>query len=127
MNKFKDINSLSEQVIKAAIEVHQIIGPGMLESVYQECLSHELKLRGIPFERQKELTIEYKDAMLDGGYRLDFVVADKLIVELKSSNNLEPGYETKLLTYLWLTGLKEGLLINFNVPILKDGIKRVEN
>ena len=127
MNKFKDINSLSEQVIKAAIEVHQIIGPGMLESVYQECLSHELKLRGIPFERQKELTIEYKDAMLDGGYRLDFVVADKLIVELKSSNNLEPGYETKLLTYLWLTGLKEGLLINFNVPILKDGIRRVEN
>ena len=127
MNKFKDINSLSEQVIKAAIEVHQIIGPGMLESVYQECLSHELELRDISFERQKELTIEYKDARLDGGYRLDFVVADKLIVELKSSNNLEPGYETKLLTYLWLTGLKEGLLINFNVPILKDGIKRVEN
>ena len=127
MNEFKDIDNLCEHVIKAAIEVHQIIGPGMLESVYQECLSHELKLRGIPFERQKELTIEYKDATLDGGYRLDFVVADKLIVELKSSNNLEPGYETKLLTYLWLTGLKEGLLINFNVPILKDGITRVEN
>ena len=127
MNEFKDIDNLCEHVIKAAIEVHQIIGPGMLESVYQECLSHELKLRGIPFERQKELTIEYKDATLDGGYRLDFVVADKLIVELKSSNNLEPGYETKLLTYLWLTGLKEGLLINFNVPILKDGITRVDN
>ena len=127
MNEFKDIENLCEHVIKAAIEVHQIIGPGMLESVYQECLSHELKLRGIPFERQKELTIEYKDATLDGGYRLDFVVADKLIVELKSSNNLEPGYETKLLTYLWLTGLKEGLLINFNVPILKDGITRVDN
>ena len=99
----------------------------MLESVYQECLSHELELRDIPFERQKELTIEYKDATLDGGYRLDFVVADKLIVELNSSNNLEPEHETKLLTYLWLTGLKEGLLINFNVPILKDGITRVEN
>ncbi len=127
MNEFKDIDNLCEHVIKAAIEVHQIIGPGMLESVYQECLSHELKLRGIPFERQKELTIEYKDATLDGGYRLDFVVADKLIVELKSSNNLEPGDETKLLTYLWLTGLKEGLLINFNVPILKDGITRVDN
>ncbi len=127
MNEFKDIDNLCEHVIKAAIEVHQIIGPGMLESVYQECLSHELKLRGIPFERQKELTIEYKDATLDGGYRLDFVVADKLIVELKSSNNLEPEHETKLLTYLWLTGLKEGLLINFNVPILKDGITRVEN
>jgi GxxExxY protein len=89
--------------------------------------SHELELRGIPFERQKELTIEYKGAKLDGGYRLDFVVADQLIVELKSRNNLEPEHETKLLTYLWLTGHKQGLLINFNVPILKDGIKRVEN
>ena len=127
MNEFKDIDNVSEHVIKAATEVHQIMGPGMLESVYQECLSHELELREIPFERQKELTIEYKDATLDGGYRLDFVVADKLIVELKSSNDLEPEHETKLLTYLWLTGLKEGLLINFNVPILKDGITRVEN
>ena len=127
MNEFKDIDNLSEHIIKAATEVHQIIGPGMLESVYQECLSHELELRDISFERQKELTIEYKDATLDGGYRLDFVVADKLIVELKSSNKLEPEHETKLLTYLWLTGLKEGLLINFNVPILKDGITRVEN
>ena len=127
MNEFKDIVNLSEHVIKAATEVHQIIGPGMLESVYQECLGHELELREIPFERQKELTIEYKDATLDGGYRLDFVVAEKLIVQLKSSNNLEPEHETKLLTYLWLTGLKEGLLINFNVPILKDGITRVEN
>ena len=127
MNEFKDITALSEQVIKAAIEVHQIIGPGMLESVYQECLSHELKLRGIPFERQKELTIEYKGARLDGGYRLDFVVADHLIVELKSGNNQGPHQETRLLTYLLLTGLKEALLINFNVPILKDGITRVEN
>jgi GxxExxY protein len=127
MNEFKDIENLSEHVIKAATEVHQIIGPGMLESVYQECLSHELELREIPFEREKELTIEYKDATIDGGHRLDFVVADKLIVELSSNNNLEPGHETKLLTYLFLTGLKEGLLINFNVPILKDGITRVEN
>jgi GxxExxY protein len=127
MNEFKDITSLSGPVIKAATEVHQIIGPGMMESVYQECLSHELQLRGIPFERHKELTIEYKDATLDGGYRLDFVVADQLIVELKSKNDLEPEHATKLLTYLFLTGLKEGLLINFNVPILKDGITRVEN
>jgi GxxExxY protein len=126
MNEFEDITKLSEQVIKAATEVHQIIGPGMMESVYQECLNHELKLRGLPFERQKELTIEYKDVTLDGGYRLDFVVADILIVELKSGNNLEPEHETKMLTYLLLTGLKEGLLINFNVPILKDGITRVD-
>jgi len=127
MNEFKDITNLSEQVIKAATEVHQIIGPGMLECVYQECLSHELMLRGIPFERQKELTIEYKGARFDGGYRLDFVVADQLIVELESGNNLKPAQATRLLTYLLLTGLKEGLLINFNVPILKDGITRVEN
>ena len=127
MNEFKDIADLSEQVIKAATEVHQIIGPGMLESLYQECLSHELMLRGIPFERQKELTIEYKGARFDGGYHLDFVVADKLIVELESGNNLKPAQATRLLTYLLLTGLKEGLLINFNVPILKDGITRVES
>ena len=127
MNEFKDIENLSEQVIKAATEVHQIIGPGMIESVYQDCLSHELKLRKIPFERQKELTIEYKDATIDGGHRLDFVVADKLIVELNSENNQEPEHETKMLTYLLLTGHKEGLLINFNVPILKDGITRIEN
>ena len=95
MNEFKDISNLSEQVIKAATEVHQIIGPGMMESVYQECLSHELQLRKIPFERQKELTIEYKDATLDGGYRLDFVVANQLIVELKSGNDLEPEHATK--------------------------------
>jgi GxxExxY protein len=112
MNEFKDITELSDQVIKAATEVHQIIGPGMMESVYQECLSHELNLRDIPFERQKELTIEYKDATLDGGYRLDFVVADQLIVELKSGYDLKPDHATKLLTYLFLTGLKEGLLIN---------------
>ena len=127
LNEFRDMDNLAEHVIKAATEVHQIIGPGMLESVYQECLSHELKLRGIPFERQKELTIEYKGARLDGGYRLDFMVAGKLIVELESDDNHGPQLETRLLTYLLLTGLKEGLLINFNVPILKDGIRRVEN
>ena len=127
MNESKRIENLCDEVIKAATEVHQIIGPGMLESVYQECLSHELELREIPFEREKELTIEYKGAVLGGGYHLDFVVADKLIVELKSNNKLETEQETKLLTYLWLTGLNEGLLINFNVPILKDGIRHIEN
>jgi len=126
VNENKHIDNISEQVIKAATEVHQIIGPGMMQSVYQECLSHELGLRDIPFKRQEELTIEYKGARLDGGHRLDFVVADKLIVELKSGNILKPEHETKMLTYLWLTGLPEGLLINFNVPILKDGIRRVE-
>ena len=120
-------NNLTDQVTRAAIEVHQIMGPGLMESVYQQCMCYELELRGIPFERQKELTIEYKGALLDCGYRLDFVVAEKLIVELQSRDNGEIDHETKLMTYLWLTGLKEGLLINFNVPILKDGIIRLEN
>ena len=127
MNELKNIDKLSDQVVKAAVEVHQIIGPGMMASVYQECLSHELNLRGIPFERHQQLTIEYKDTTVAGGYQLDFVVADNLIVEVTASNQQEPAYETKLRTYLLLTGLKEGLLINFNVPILKDGITRVEN
>jgi GxxExxY protein len=127
MNELKNIDKLSVHVVKAAVEVHQIIGPGMMESVYQECLSHELNLRGISFERHKKLTIDYKGATVDGGYLLDFVVADNLIVEVEASNNLEPAHETRLLTYLWLTGFTEGLLINFNVPIIKDGIIRVEN
>jgi GxxExxY protein len=127
MNDYKNINDLTGAVIKAATEVHQIIGPGMMKSVYQECLSHELGLRGIPFETQKKLPIEYKGTTLDSGFRLDFVVADKLIIELRSENGLQPAHETRLLTYLYLTGTEAGLLINFNVPILKDGIKEVKN
>jgi len=127
MPEYNDINDLTGAVIKAATEVHQIIGPGMMKSVYQECLSHELGLRGIPFEKQKELPIEYKGTRLDSGFRLDFVVADKLIIELRSENGLQPADETRLLTYLYLTGTEAGLLINFNVPILKDGIKEIKN
>jgi len=120
-----DINKLTRDVIGAAIEVHKILGPGLLESAYEECLCHELKLRNISYERQKELPIEYKGIKLDCGYRLDIVVASKLILELKSCNNLEPIHKAQLLTYLKLTGIKIGLLINFNVPILKQGIKRI--
>jgi GxxExxY protein len=127
MNDYENINGLTGAVIKAATEVHQIIGPGMMKSVYQECLSHELGLRSIPFEKQKKLPIEYKGSTLDSGFRLDFVVADKLIIELRSENGLQPADETRLLTYLYLTGTEAGLLINFNVPILKDGIKEVRN
>ena len=127
MPEYNDINDLTGAVIKAATEVHQIIGPGMMKLVYQECLSHELGLRGIPFEKQKKLPIEYKGTTLDSGFRLDFVVADKLIIELRSENGLQPADETRLLTYLFLTGTEAGLLINFNVPILKDGIKEVKN
>lgn len=118
-------NELSGKVIGAAIEVHKILGPGLLESAYEECLCHELELRAIPFERQKELPLEYKGVALDCGYRLDLVVANKLILELKACEALEPIHEAQLLTYLKLTGIKLGLLINFNVPVLKEGIKRL--
>ena len=120
-----DINKLTGDVIGAGIEVHKILGPGLLESTYEECLCHELDLRKIPYERQKELPIEYKGVALDCGYRLDLVVADKLVIELKACESLQPIHEAQLLTYLKLTGIKLGLLINFNVPVLKQGIKRL--
>ena len=120
-----DINNLTGKVIGAAIEVHKALGPGLLESAYEECLCHEFKLRSFPFERQKELPIEYKGLKLDCGYRLDIVVWSKIILELKSCSELQPIHEAQLLTYLKLTGLKVGLLINFNVPVLKEGIKRL--
>ena len=127
MHNFDDINELTGEVIGAAIEVHKALGPGLLESVYEECMCVELGLREIPYERQKELPVEYKGAKLDCAYRLDILVARKLVVELKACNSLEPIHEAQLLTYLKLTGLKVGLLINFNVPVLKEGIKRLVN
>ena len=120
-----DINKLTGKVIGAAIEVHKALGPGLLESTYEECLCVELELRKIPYERQKELPIEYKGITLDCGYRLDMVVANSLILELKACEKSEPIHEAQLLTYLRLTGIKWGLLINFNVPVLKEGIKRL--
>ena len=122
-----DINELTRKVIGAGIEVHKHLGPGLLESAYEECLCHEFKQIGFPFERQKELPIVYKGEKLDCGYRLDVVVAGMLILELKACERLEPIHEAQLLTYLKLTGIKVGLLINFNVPILRDGIKRISN
>jgi GxxExxY protein len=120
-----DINSLTGEVIGAAIEVHKTLGPGLLESAYEECLCHELNLKGLPYERQKELPIEYKDVKLDCGYRLDVVVGNNLVVELKACDSLLPIHEAQLLTYLKLSRIKTGLLINFNVPVLKDGIRRL--
>ena len=122
-----DINKLTGEVIGAAIEVHKALGPGLLESAYEECLFRELFLRKMSLKRQEPLPIEYKGVKLDCGYRLDIVVADQLIVELKACESLQPVHEAQLLTYLKLTGIKVGLLINFNVPVLKDGIKRLVN
>lgn len=116
---------LSNQVIGAAIEVHKHLGPGLLESAYEVCLAHELSTRGLVFERQKPLPISYKNTSLESGYRLDFVLEDKLIVELKSVDALTDVHEAQLLTYMKLSGCKLGLLINFNVLLLKNGIRRL--
>jgi GxxExxY protein len=118
-------NELSNKIIGAAIEVHKILGPGLLESAYEECLCRELDLNGINFERQKPLPVNYKGTHLDCGYRLDIIVENCVIVELKCVENLIPIHIAQLLTYLRLTNLKLGLLINFNVAVLKEGIKRV--
>jgi GxxExxY protein len=122
-----EINQLTERVIGACIEIHKTLGPGLLESAYEVCLCHELRLAGLGFERQRPLPVAYKGVQLDCGYRLDVVVENKLVVELKSVDALAPIHDAQLLTYLKLSGLTVGLLINFNVPVLRRGIKRIVN
>ena len=123
----RSFDDLTDKVIGACIEIHQAIGPGLLESAYEECLCHELSLAGLKFERQKALPVHYKDVQLDCGYRLDLVVEGRLVIELKTVEHLMPIHEAQLLTYLKLSGLPLGLLVNFNVPRLKDGLKRMVN
>ena len=118
---------LTEQIIGAAIEVHRALGPGLLESAYEECLCIELGLRGLRFSSQAALPIEYKGRLISGGYRLDLVVEDKVVVELKAVERLLPLHEAQLLTYLKLGDFSTGLLMNFNVPVLKDGIRRMKS
>jgi GxxExxY protein len=125
MEKEEDV--LSNKIIGAAIEVHKLLGPGLLESAYEECLCHELSLQKISYEKQQPLPLSYKGVVLGCGYRLDIVVKKLIIVELKAVDRIEPIHSAQLLTYLKLTGLKLGMLINFNVPVLKDGIKRFVN
>lgn len=122
-----EINEITERIIGACIEIHRQLGPGLLESAYEECLCHELALTGLRFERQKPLPVSYKSVHLDCGYRLDLVVEGKVIVELKTVDQLAPIHDAQILTYLKLSGLTVGLLINFNVPVLKDGLKRIVN
>ncbi len=122
-----DINTLSSKIIGAAIEVHKTLGPGLLESAYEECLCHEFSLRGLSFERQKPLPVDYKGKNLDCGYRLDIVVEKAIIIELKSCEKIEPIHKAQLLTYLKLSGINLGLLLNFNVPVMRDGIARIVN
>ena len=122
-----DEDTISSQVIGAAIEVHRALGPGLLESAYEECLCRELSLRDLAFERQKALPVAYKGVNLACGYRLDIVVEKLVILELKAVSRVEAIHEAQLLTYLKLAELKLGILLNFNVPVMKQGIKRIVN
>ena len=122
-----DINKLSSTIIGAAVEVHKALGPGLLESAYEECLCHELDLRNIAFERQKSLPLAYKEKHLDCGYRSDIVVENRIILELKTCEKIEEIHKAQLPTYLKISGLKLGLLFNFNAPVMKDGILRMVN
>jgi len=119
------LNELTGKVIGLCIEIHRELGPGLLESAYEECLAYELSVSGLPFERQRALPVRYKDVLLDCGYRLDFVVEGALILELKAVTELHLIHEAQLLTYLKLDKKILGLLVNFNVPTLKQGVKRV--
>jgi GxxExxY protein len=120
----EETSALTGTIIGAAIEVHRALGSGLLESAYEACLIYELRLRRLKVESQKPLPIFYKDVMLDCGYRLDLVVDDQVIVEIKSVNGIAAIHEAQLLSYLKLSECKIGLLINFNMKILKDGIRR---
>ncbi|REJ89059.1 MAG: GxxExxY protein [Planctomycetota bacterium] len=127
--EFEPIPAATEELAKAAIDaaitVHRALGPGLLEGVYEACFCHELSRRNIPFQRQLNLPVVYDSIRLDAGLRIDVLVDECVVVELKAVEKLIPLYEAQLLTYLKLTGHRLGLLINFNVPLLKDGLKRL--
>lgn len=120
-------NALSERVIGAAIEVHRCLGPGLLESAYETCLCREFQLRGIRFERQRYLDVDYKGMVVKHAFRVDLIVEDRLLVELKSLEAIAEVHQVQLLTYLRVTGLRLGLIVNFNTPVPWRGVKRVVN
>jgi GxxExxY protein len=121
------VNELTEKIIGAAIEVHRHLGPGLLESVYEECLCYELSGAGLAFQRQVPLPVNYKGVKLDCGYRIDLLIEDAIIIEIKSNEGVAPVHCAQLLTYLKIAHKEVGLLINFNVPVLKHGLKRIVN
>jgi GxxExxY protein len=125
MNEAVENDPLTERIIGLAIDIHRQLGPGLLESAYEECLAFELQQAGIAFERQISVPVVYKSIRLDCAYRLDLKVENKLIVEIKSVERLMPIHEAQLITYLRLTGLAVGLLLNFNTNVLKNGIRRL--
>ncbi len=118
------LNEITEQVIGASIEVHKSLGPGLLESAYEQCLCRELSLRKIEFNNQVELPVEYKGIKLDVGYRIDLLVMNQVVIEIKAVEKVLSVHEAQLITYMKLSGKSLGLLLNFNVPVLKDGITR---
>ena len=120
----RDHDGLTEKIIKAAIEVHRYLGPGMLESAYESCLAYELEQAGLSFERQKPLPLIYKEIHLDQGYRADLIVEKRVIVELKTVEQIAPIHEAQILSYLRFSNCSVGLLINFNANLLKQGIRR---
>ncbi len=127
MEERERLNLITEAIIGAAIDVHRALGPGFLESAYEACLTFELIQRGLKIEQQKPLPVIYKEVKLDCGYRLDLLVDKSVIVEIKAIDRLAPIHEAQLLSYLKLSGCKVGLLINFNVKLLKQGVRRVVN
>lgn len=122
--KFMEINEITKEVIGAAVEVHKQLGPGMLESAYEECLCYELENRGFSIQRQKPVPIVYKDIKLECGYRIDVLVDDTLVLELKSIDAIAPVHVAQILTYMRFANKKIDLLINFNVTVLKNGLRR---
>ena len=122
-----DTNELSNRIIGTAIEVHKVLGPGLLESAYEECLCHELHMQKLSIERQKPLPVQYKSIKLDCGYKLDMVVEESIVLELKSCERIKPIHKVQLLTYLKLTGVNLGLLLNFNSVVMRNGIVRMVN
>jgi GxxExxY protein len=122
-----ELNEITGKIIECAIKVHKVLGPGLLESTYEVCLAHELKKAGLKVETQVFLPVVYDGIELDAGYRIDIIVEDKVIVELKTVESILPIHKAQTLTYLKLSNKKLGLLINFNVALLKNGIKRIAN
>jgi len=127
MKDSEKINEITEQIIGSAINVHRVLGPGLLESAYETCLGFEIASRGLRVEQQKALPVVYRDVKLDCGYRLDLVVENSVVIELKAIEKILPIHKAQLLSYLKLSGLKVGLLINFHTKILKDGLVRLVN
>ena len=127
MDEAERLDQITSRIIACAITVHRAIGPGLLESAYQACLRAEFKAQGLSFCEQVELPLRYRDEQLDCGYRLDFVVEDEVIVEIKSVERYDPIHKAQMISYLRLAGKRVGLLINFNVEVLKNGIQRVVN